>query len=300
MGWREIAPLCSVGALLLAGYRGAGPLLCLNLSAATVLTAVGCNPLAVLSGLLPPKTRGCVIIAALLALCAFELPGVSLYLRCCLVLLAAMVAAVGLILRRRWLVEWSVLQSPKVDQTLAHLSGGGDWEAGKAWADHGCRETRSLLHQALNMECNEAELSRSYHAVYLLAYCEGEKDAAERIAVVDAQLDAKQRVVNRQGQELRGYLELDQKYQDTMQEVLELRETNKRLEHQMYYYRDLANQYKPAEEPEDRDEAIRAFVQAGNSYQKAADKFGVSKSMVGVIVKQGRETPSNDRPIAVQ
>ncbi|MCC8076257.1 MAG: hypothetical protein LIO95_10040 [Clostridiales bacterium] len=285
MGWREIAPLCSFGALLLAGYRGAGPLWCLNLSAATVLTVIGCNPLAVLSRLLPPKTRGCVIIATLLALCALELPDVSLYLRCCLTLLAAMVAAVGLILRRRWLVEWSVLQSPKVDQTLAHLSGGGDWEAGKAWADHGCRETRALLHQAIGMECSEDELSRGYHAVYLLAYSEGEKDAAERVAKVEAQLDAKQKVVNRQGQELQGYRELDQKYQDTMQEVLELRERCKRLEANMWYYRDLANQYKPADEPESRDDAIRAYVQAGNSYQKAADKFGLSKAQVGRIVK---------------
>lgn len=286
MGWREIAPLCSVGALLLAGYRGAGPLWCLNLSAATVLTVVGCNPLAVLSGLLPPKTRGCLIIAALLALCALELPDVSLYLRCCLALLCVLVAATELILRRRWLVEWSVLQSPKVDRTLEHLDGGGEWEAGKAWADHGCRETRSLLHQALDMECNEAELRRSYHAVYLLAYSEGEKDAAERIAKAEAQLDAARKVINRQGRELQGYRELDQEHREAMQELLELRETNKRLYNQAVHYRDLANQYKPAEEAaESRDEAIRAFVQAGNSYQKAADKFGVSKTRVAQIVK---------------
>lgn len=195
-----------------------------------------------------------------------------------------MVAAVGLILRRRWLVEWSVLQSAKVDQTLAHLSGGGDWEAGKAWADHGCRETRALLHQAIGMECSEDELSRGYHAVYLLAYSEGEKDAAERVAKVDAQLDAKQKVVNRQGAELQRLQAVDQERHELAEENRKLREQYSQLAKKAQAYYQEAQQYKP-DEPEDRDEAIRAFVQAGNSYQKAADKFGLSKAQVGRIVK---------------
>lgn len=41
--------------------------------------------------------------------------------------------------------------------------------------------------------------------------------------------------------------------------------------------------------PTDRDCAIVAYIDAGHSYREAAQAFGLSKSRVGVIVKEHRE-----------
>ncbi|MCD8147516.1 MAG: hypothetical protein LUD84_09630 [Clostridiales bacterium] len=244
------------------------------------------NPWGCLNRCLPPLSRSMMILSILLvamaaAMAVMEAPIVAVLL----ILLAAGCVAVALWRRKAWLLAWEVQQSPEVDTVLAHLTHGGEWEPGTAWEQDGCRQTRALLHQALGMECNEDELTRAYKAVYLLAYLsgmEGRQAETDRLKkkLSEAEIAAngwKDKAILREDTAA----ELDY----TKRRLQETQEALSAAQAEAQQYRQELEDWKPANEPENRDESIRAYVQAGNSYQKAADKFGLSKAQVGRIVK---------------
>ncbi len=251
------------------------------------------NPWGCLNRALAPLSRTLLLLSILLVALAavmavMDAPVVAVVL----VALAAASCAVALWRRKAWLLAWQTKQSPEVDQVLAHLKHGGEWEPGTAWERDGCRQTRAMLHQALDMECNEAELDRAYKAVYLLAYLsgtEGKEAEVERLKKALAEAEA---AATKWESEAINWKSWAKYYQDAGNSVTHLEERLHEAEERAQNAERRAEDaeaevaaWRPTEAAESRDDAIRAYVQAGHSYQKAADKFGMSKTRVAQIVK---------------
>lgn len=273
--------------LLIAGCQpeGVHPALFVAALVGELACILWFDPWGCLNRCLAPPSRSLLLLGILLAAMAVLMavmgaPAVSIVL----LLLAALSCAVALWRRKAWLLAWQVRQCPEVDAVLAHLSHGGEWEPGTAWDKDGCRQTRALLHQALGMECNEDELSRAYKAVFLLAYLsgmEGREAEVERLkkAVSEAETAAKgwkDKAILREDTAA----ELDY----TKRRLQETQEALSAAKAEATQYRQELEDWRPEDEPESRDEAIRAYFEAGNSYQKTADKFGLSKTQVYRII----------------
>ncbi|MCD7887335.1 MAG: hypothetical protein LUG44_06925 [Clostridiales bacterium] len=243
------------------------------------------NPWGCLDRALAPLSRTLLLLSILLVALAavmavMDAPVVAVLL----VVLAVGCVAVALWRRKAWLLAWWVQQSPEVDTVLAHLTHGGEWEPGTAWDNDGCRQTRALLHQALGMECNEDELSRAYKAVYLLAYLcgmEGRENEVERLKKDLSEAEAaaeswqtKAIIKDNNAAEL----------ESAKRRVEELTAELRAAKAEAAQYRQELEDWRPEDEPESRDDAIRTYFEAGNSYQKTADKFGLSKTQVHRII----------------
>ncbi len=244
--------------------------------AALTLTVLLCNPFHVWDRLLPPKTRLLMAAGLLIGLLPVSFYGVDPLAKLILWALAVGLWAVALWRRGPWLGLYLVRQSAEVDTVLAHLSHAGDWEAGLAWEQYGCRETRALLHQTLWAECNETEMGRTYMPVYLLGFLHGSaaRQARNSKAAADKATQAK-----------RAY-----RMQELETEVAELRADNAALEARLAQAKDSATAYQSRAtllerrledthlDPAARDAAILDYVRQGHSYAEAGKKYGLSKS----------------------
>ncbi|MCC8075042.1 MAG: helix-turn-helix domain-containing protein [Clostridiales bacterium] len=294
--WREIVSGVPLFVLFALGERGAKPTAFLWCLVWLVLLVLACNPFGVFYNVLAPKTRACAVGGLLLAMCAAALWWLSLYGRLCLALLAVALETLAVWKRKPWLLAWQVLQSPEVDLVLAHLAHGEEWTPGTAWETEGCRQVRSLLHQALDMECNEAEIDRAYKAVYLLAYLcgmEGREAEVERLkkALSKAQAEANQWQTTAICKD------------DTAQELANERAENAKLREQYSQLSAKARAYyqaaqdaeaelsawRPEEAEGSKEAAVLAYLEQGHSYAQAAQQFGISKTSVANIVKANRE-----------
>ncbi len=250
------------------------------------------NPWGCLNRCLAPLSRTLLLLSILLVALAavmavMDAPVVAVLL----VVLAVGCVAVALWRRKAWLLAWWVQQAPEVDTVLAHLTHGGEWAAGTAWEQDGCRQTRAMLHQALNVECDENELERLHKAVYMLAYLsgmEGREAEVERLKkeLAEAEANADQwhseainwKSVARYNQDTGNTLDrMKQELQEAIQRAQDAERRAQDAEAEL-------SAWRPEVEPESRDDAIRAYIEAGNSYQKTADKFGLSKTQVYRII----------------
>ncbi|MCC8065004.1 MAG: hypothetical protein LIO70_07965 [Clostridiales bacterium] len=252
-----------------------------------VMVVIIANPFHCWDRLLPPRSRTLMAAGILIALLPVAYFGMMPEITALLWTLAVGLWVIALWRRRLWLGLYRVRQSPDVDTVLAHLSHDGDWEAGRAWETYGCRETRALLHQAIEAECNEAQMHRTYMPVYLLGYLHGkaaEVRRGEKAQGQQANAAALERTVQEQQAQLtalKGELAAAQRERDTAKKqasdywarahVLEMR-----LE---------ALQLDPAA----RDDAILAYVEAGHTYTEAGIKYGLTKPGAVSAAKRARE-----------
>ncbi|MCD8008138.1 MAG: hypothetical protein LUF68_04280 [Clostridiales bacterium] len=234
-----------------------------------------CNPLRIWDRLLPPMSRALIAAGVLVALLSFTLADVDPMGQTYLFAIAAGLWAVALWRRRLWLGLYRVRQSPDVDRVLSHLSIEEDWEAGQAWEAYGCRETRALLHQSIEAECDEGKMHRTYMPVYLLGYLHGkaaEVRQTEKAQGQQANVKALERTVQEQQAQLtalKGELATAQRERDAAKkqasaEWAKAHNLEMRLE---------SLQLDPAA----RDDAILAYVEAGHTYTEAGIKYGLTK-----------------------
>ncbi|MCD8085480.1 MAG: hypothetical protein LUF28_04000 [Clostridiales bacterium] len=250
------------------------------------LTVLLCNPFHVWDRLLPPKTRLLMAAGLLIGLLPVSFYDVAPLAKAVLWALAVALWIVALWRRRPWLALYLVRQSAEVDTVLSHLSHAGDWEAGRAWEQYGCRETRALLHQTLWAICDENEMQRTYMPVYLLGYLHGRKTKRRQ----QDRAEAEQATIGRQAYQIR---ELET-------EIAGLKADNAALEAQLAQAKDSAHSYQGKAtllehrleetrlDPEERDAAILDYIEAGHSYADAGKKYGLSKSGAIAAAKRAR------------
>ncbi len=235
-----------------------------------------CNPLRIWDRLLPPRSRALIAAGVLVALLPFTLSDSEPLARAFLWAIAAGLVAVAFWRRALWLGIYRVRQSPDVDTVLAHLAYDGDWDAGRAWETHGCRETRALLHQTVEAECDEGKMHRTYMPVYLLGYLHGkaaEVRRAEKTQGQQANAAALERRCQEQEEQLtalKGELAAAQRERDAAKkqagaEWAKAHNLEMRLE---------SFQLDPAA----RDDAILAYYEAGHTYAEAGIKYGLTKA----------------------
>lgn len=154
---------CSVPLVLLVlfGFHAAPWWVYAVLLAVLAMMVIICNPFHVWDRVLPPKTRLFMAAGLLIGLLPVSFHSVAPLAKLVLWALAVGLWAVALWRRKLWLGLYLVRQSAEVDTVLSHLSHAGDWEAGRAWEQYGCRETRALLHQTLYAVCDETEMQRT-------------------------------------------------------------------------------------------------------------------------------------------
>lgn len=296
--WRRWLPAVPLAMLLYAGWAGAPVWWYADLLAVFVIAALVCDPFALISAALAPGTRGCIVVAVLLVLAAAQIQWIELYCRVCLVLIATLLAIICWKKNRDWLTSWQVRQSPHVDKVLAQLSHGGTLEAAETWERYGCRETRALLHQALNLEIPETHVNGSHKAAYLLGYLHGRQEnertekklqrtVAEKDEVITAQRTRLYQLEDQQGK----LDEARRDLQDAKKQIEALRYRNDRLNGQLQEAMRNLDALSPAavDEPEDRDAAVLAYYEAGHSYAEAGAQFGLSKSWAAAAVKRARQ-----------
>ncbi len=245
------------------------------------------NPWRCLDKCLAPLSRTLLLLSILLvALAAVMAVMGAPVVAAVLVALAVGCVAVALWRRKAWLLAWQIRQSPEVDAVLAHLSHGGEWEPGTAWEQDGCRQTRAMLHQALNVECDENELERLHKAVYLLAYLsgmEGREAEVERLkkAVSEAEAEAeswqtKAIIKDNNAAEL----------ESARRRVEELTAELRAAKAEAQQYRQEAETWRPEEAEGSKEAAVLAYLEQGHSYRETAAQFGLSKYAVEKIVKE--------------
>lgn len=287
--WREIISAVPLFVLFLLGERGAGPTAFLWCLAWLAVLVLAFNPFDVFYNVLAPKTRVCAVCGLLLAMCAAALWWLSLYGRLCFALLGAALEALAWWKRKAWLLTWQTLQCPAVDQVLSHLAHGEEWTPGKRWEAEGCRQVRSMLHQALDMECNEAEIDRSYKAVYLLAFLCGLKERENEVERLKKERDK----AEAEADKWRGVAVVREDNAAELDYVKgQLEETRAALtaaqDRARQYSKEL-EAWKPQEAEGGTEAEIIAYCAAGHSYQEAADRFGTNKTRVYRLVKQAGE-----------
>ncbi|MCD8050123.1 MAG: hypothetical protein LUE89_00385 [Clostridiales bacterium] len=284
--WREIIACIPLFTLFTLGERGAEPAAFAWCLVLLLLLVLALNPGGVFYNVLAPATRFCAAAGLALVLCAVALAWLSFYGRFCLALLGAALLALAWWKRKPWLLSWQVLQAPEVDEVLSHLAHGGEWEAGQEWERNGCRQTRALLHQALNMEVNEAEIDRAYKAVYLLALVHG--------------MEKQQKTVDRLKKDLKAAQDEGEEWRqtaicraDNTEELESVTRQRDRLETQLREAQDQARRYRkeaetwrPQEAEENQEAAILAYLEAGHSYQETAAAFGTNKTKVWRLARQ--------------
>ncbi|MCD8354837.1 MAG: hypothetical protein LUC47_11100 [Clostridiales bacterium] len=245
------------------------------------------NPWRCLDKCLAPLSRTLLLLSILLmalaaVMAVMDAPVVAVVL----VLLAVASCAVALWRRKAWLLSWQTKQSPEVDKALAHLDKGGEWEPGTAWERDGCRQTRAMLHQALDMECNEAELSRAYKAVYLLAFLCGLKERENEVERLKKERDK----AKAEADKWRGVAVVREDNAAELDYVKgQLDETRAALtaaqDRARQYSKEL-EAWKPQEAEGSTEAQVIAYHAAGHSLQETADRFGMSKTGVHRLVKQ--------------
>ncbi|MCC8063699.1 MAG: hypothetical protein LIO70_01275 [Clostridiales bacterium] len=246
-----------------------------------------CNPLHIWDRLLPPRSRTLMAAGILIALLPAAYFGMMPEITALLWALAVGLWVVALWRRRLWLGLYRVRQSPDVDTVLAHLSHDGDWEAGRAWETYGCRETRALLHQAIEAECNEAQMHRTYMPVYLLGYLHGkaaEVRRAEKTQGQQANAAALERTVQEQQAQLtalKGELAAAQR---------EAAKAKERASAEWAKAHNLEMRLEALQlDPAARDDAILAYYEAGHTYAEAGIKYGLTKAGAVSAAKRARE-----------
>ncbi|MCD8127737.1 MAG: hypothetical protein LUD82_09965 [Clostridiales bacterium] len=241
---------------------------------------------------MPPRSRALIAAGVLVALLPFTLSDSEPLARAFLWAIAAGLVAVAFWRRALWLGIWRVRQFPDIDTVLAHLSHDGDWEAGQAWETYGCRETRALLHQSIEAECDEGKMHRTYMPVYLLGYLHGkaaEVRQAEKAQGQQANVKALERTVQEQEEQLtalKGELAAAQ------------RETAKAKEQASAEWAKAHNLEMRLEAfqltGEERDAAILDAVERGASYSEAGKRYGLSKNAAVAAVKRAKAKEETD------
>ena len=290
--WRLWVTLIPAVALFGCGLQGAPGAAYLDLTAALIGAVLLLDPFGLVCLVLSPGTRVGVTAAVVLTLSAIQLPNVQLYFRVWIAVVAVITAAVTVLCNRRWLLTWKVRQSPHVDRVLAYLGHGGELPGAAEWERFGCRETRALLHQTINVECPEPLITSNYKAVYLLAYLHGQTRMEQALQALKERAESAEsyaenmrnemitiRATEADIQALKSELDYTKARCDSLEAAC--RVANRRLEK--------AKAKLEPETGEDRNAAILAYVEAGHSYGEAAQAFGLSKSRVGSIVKEHRE-----------
>lgn len=259
-----------------------------------VVLVIICNPFSVLNNFLAPQSRKFLSVGLVTSVLAVIFPWLSLYARACLLLLAAGLIALPIWKRKAWLSNWQVMQSPEVDSTLSHLKHGGEFTASKYWEKQGMQETRALLHQALNVECNEVEIERTYKAIYFLAFLSGQKKSKAQIKKLKAQIREKEAVITKQKQDLYSIQNQDVRIWELQQENGQLQFKVDSLMREKFT---AENQVKALTEQvqdvtltmEERDNAILAYVEQGHSYTEAGKKYGLTKAGAVSAAKRARQ-----------
>jgi len=266
-----------------------------------VVLVIICNPFSVLNGFLAPQSRKFLSVGIVTSVLAVIFPWLSLYARACLMLLAAGLIALAVWKRKAWLSSWQVMQSPEVDSTLSHLKHGGEFAASKYWEKNGMQETRALLHQALNVECNEVEIERTYKAIYFLAFLSGQKKSKSQIKKLKAQVKEKEATITKQKQDLYSIENQDVK-------IWELQQENSRLQFQLdSTLREkfsAENQVKTLTEQvqdlsltqEERNAAIVAYVEAGHTYKEAGERYGLTKNGAVAAYRRAKQATTKQEP----
>ncbi len=287
-------PLGSVSLLVLAGWRGVPIWLYADLLALLFVVVLACNPFMMLSDMMAPVTRGMLILAVLLAVCGLQIPNVDLYARGCLELVAVDLVALAAYLRKRQLLSWQVKQSPEVDRVLSFLNHKGDFDAAQAWEEYGCRETRALLHQSIGMECPENLVDSVHKATYMLAFLHGRAWAKKTIKALKKQIKDNKTVIEAQKDTIQHtqsqYWELEaakKEARDANAREKAIRAENDQLRAKLQEAIAELDKYGPTQE-ESREAEIARYVSNGHSYAEAAERFGVSKSTVGNIVRKAK------------
>ncbi len=145
--------------------------------------------------------------------------------------------------------------------------------------------------QALNVECDENELERLHKAVFLLAYLSGMEGREAEVERLKEDLSKAQAEAEQWKSEAINWKSWAKYYQDAGNSVTHLEERLHEAEERAQNAERRAEDaeaeaaaWRPENEPESRDDAIRTYFEAGNSYQKTADKFGLSKTQVYRII----------------
>ncbi len=258
-----------------------------------VMVVIIANPFHCWDRLLAPRSRTLMAAGILIALLPVAYFGMMPEITVILWALAAGLWIVALWRRRLWLGLYRVKQSPDVDTVLSHLSHDRDWQAGRAWEQYGCRETRALLHQAVEAECTEGEMYRTYMPCYLLGFLHGAASVTSKtdnIKKLQTTIDNQAMHMKEQEAEIEKlkssneyYREESQKYQN---EAWQLSRYAEQLKQKMNHM---------TLQQGDRDAAILAYIEAGHSQAEAGKEFGLSKSGVSVAVKRARQAEKQDK-----
>jgi coenzyme F420-reducing hydrogenase delta subunit len=300
---RELLPIVSFGLLLEAGYRHAPVWVYADILILFVVMVLICNPFGMLTHLLSPATRICLSMAIFLSVSGIQLPDTDLKLRVCLVLMAAVVTFVAVFNRKTWLEDYHIKQSPYVDRAIAYLCDKGIKPcAQEEWEEHGAREARALLHQALMVEVAEPKLQNTHRAVYMLGYLHGEAARVKETEKVEKQLEELEAQIGRLREENKRIEMMEEKLSEAKRHAEYYKERSERVDRvstanfqaaqtaKAEVERLQALVPKPDEEskPQNRDEAILAYYEAGHSYLETGEKFGLTKSGAQAAVRRAK------------
>ncbi|MCD8052217.1 MAG: helix-turn-helix domain containing protein [Clostridiales bacterium] len=143
-----------------------------------------------------------------------------------------------------------------------------------------------MLHQALDMECSEAEIDQAYKAVYLLAFLCGLKERENEVERLKKERDK----AKAEAKEWRGVAVVREDNAAELDYVKgQLEETRAALsaaQNKVRQYSKELEAWKPQEAEGSTEAQIIAYYRAGHSYQETADRFGTNKTRVYRLVKQ--------------
>lgn len=296
--WREILSFIPISVLIYAGYSHAPPVAYLDILAALAVVVLLADPFVLISSCLAPASRAYGVVIIILTVVALQLPAISVYFRICFLGIAALLVFIVFKKHKAWFDAYRIRQSPEVDKVLAHMAQKGvEMDAQTAWDKYGARETRALLHQALNLELPEINLQCSHRAVYLLGYLHGIRDYTAELKKVKKKLATQEQINDNLKNRIYQMEDKSKEHAEIIDEVVELRRKvsnlesyNSRLSRNLREAREEVERLQPPPPEKSRNELIVEYVAQGHSQNETAEHFNVSPATVSRAVKAAKNS----------
>ncbi len=258
-----------------------------------VMVVIIANPFHCWDRLLPPRSRTLMAAGILIALLPVAYFGMMPEITLILWSLAVGLWVIALWRRRLWLGLYRVRQSPDVDRVLSHLSHDGDWQAGRAWEQYGCRETRALLHQTVEAECDEGKMHRTYMPVYLLGFLHGKAAEEAKGGKAEDSREALKQQAHQLEQQRAEIASLKADKADLANQLARAKWEVGSAEARAHALEGRLEDVTLT--PQQRDAAVLAYVNAGHSYAEAGTKYGLSKSGAVAAYKRAKAQKEADQ-----
>lgn len=335
---REIVFFSSIVSLFVIGWFDVTIQIFANCGAMFVVLAMILNPFYVFERILPPPSRVCISTSIIIVQLAFQLQ-FPIYFRVCAALISVLLIALVVLMNKEWISNHGFLQSRSGDIVASHwkreskkvngkevvdYTDSGSYEALRAWNKYGCRRSRALLHQTMNISVDENMIRLVCKLTYLLGYTDGaENGGSEQIPKLQKQIDDlkwsngnlrrysnrildnedsvdsmrdKLRDAKTESSQLRMFLAAEQRKSKTLRDQndalrLELEDALARI-----IELEEEQTAEPVVEEPEVSEIEQMFLywgggkkEGGRSLQEVADKFGVSKATADRRIKEMKE-----------